>query len=123
MVAQHKEALERFVVGLQQRLQVCVRRLLKLACERLQSREQRLKHPAARLADLRLRIDEHVQRMEYVIRHRLRSERHLFFRLMDRLLHLSPTRMITARRSLLEQYWLHLELFFAQQFQRKRQEV
>jgi exodeoxyribonuclease VII large subunit len=123
MVAQHKEALERFLIGLYQRLHVCVRRMLELASERLQSREQRLKHPAARLADLRLRIDEHVQRLEYAIRQRLGTERHLFFRLMDRLLHLSPTRKITERRSLLEQYWLHLELFFGQQFQRKRQEL
>ena len=62
-------------------------------------------------------------KLKNCVRQRLGSERHLFFRLMDRLLHLSPTRMITEWRSLLEQYWLHLELFFGQQFQRKRQEV
>jgi exodeoxyribonuclease VII large subunit len=123
MVAQHKEALERFVIDLSQRLYVCIGRLLNLAGERLQSRKQRLRHPAARLADLRLRIDEHLQRMEFACRQRLSSERYAFLRLMDRLLHLSPTRIVNDLRSLLKQYWLHLELFSGQRLQHKRQKL
>src|SRR5210317_1850357 len=58
LVAQHKEALEAYVADLLQRLQGRVRQILSLAGERLSSRKQRLRHPAARLADLRLRLDE-----------------------------------------------------------------
>jgi len=121
MVAQHKEALEAYVADLFQRLQGRVHQILSLAGERLSSRKQRLRHPAARLADLRLRLDEHTQRLDFAIGQRLNSEAQTFFRLRDHLLHLSPGRRISESRGLLDQCWRDLGLFARQGLHRKRQ--
>jgi exodeoxyribonuclease VII large subunit len=121
LVAQHKEALEAYVADLLQRLQGRVRQILSLAGERLSSRKQRLRHPAARLADLRLRIDEHRQRLEFARGQKLNSEAQRFLRLKDHLLHLSPDRRIAESQSLLDQCWRDLGLFARQSLQRKRQ--
>ncbi len=121
MVAQHKEALEGHVSDLFQRLQGRVRQTLNLANERFVSREQRLRHPGARLADLRLRLDDHTQRLEFGISRLLSAERQVFLRLRDSLLHVSPDRRVAESRILLSQYWQHLGLFARQGLQRKRQ--
>ena len=123
MVAQHKEALETIVINLHQRLVGRIRQIVNLAGERLDSKKKRLRHPAARLADLRLRLDEQVQRLEFAVRQRVRSEAQMFLRLKDKLLHLSPERKISERRGLLEQYWRHLELFVGQCLQKKSQSL
>ena len=121
LVAQHKETLEAYVADLLQRLQGRVRQILSLAGERLSSRKQRLRHPAARLADLRLRLDEHMQRLNFGQGQRLHSEAQRFLRLRDHLLHLSPGRRISESQSLLDQCWRDLGLFAKQSLQRKRQ--
>jgi len=123
MVAQHKEALETFVANLYQRLAGRVRQIVNLAGERLGSRKKRLRHPAARLADLRLRLDEQTQRLEFAVRQRVRSESQMFLRLQDNLLHLSPSRRISEARGLLDQYWRRLKLFGGQILQKKRQSL
>jgi exodeoxyribonuclease VII large subunit len=123
MVAQHKEALETFVANLYQRLAGRVRQIVNLAGERLDGRKKRLRHPAARLADLRLRLDEQTQRLEFAVRQRVRSESQMFLRLQDNLLHLSPSRRISEARGLLDQYWRRLELFGGQILQKKRQSL
>ena len=123
LVAQHKEALEAYLADLFQRLQGRVRHILRLAGERLSSRKQRLRHPAARLADLRLRLDEHIQRLEFAGGQRLQSEAQTFLRLRDHLLHLSPSRRVAESRGLLDQYWRDLGLFARQSLQRKRQSL
>jgi exodeoxyribonuclease VII large subunit len=121
LVAQHKEALEAYLADLFQRLQGRVRHILRLAGERLSSRKQRLRNPAARLADLRLRLDEHIQRLDFARGQRLHSEAQTYLRLRDHLLHLSPGRRISESRGLLDQYWRDLGLFARQSLQRKRQ--
>jgi exodeoxyribonuclease VII large subunit len=121
LVAQHKETLEGYLVDLYQRLQGRVRQTLKFANERLLSRHQRLRHPAARLADLRLRLDEHTQRLEFSIQRMLSSERQAFLRQQDHLLHLSPSRKVVESRGLLNRYWRDLGLFARQGLQRKHQ--
>ena len=121
MVAQHKEALETLVTNLYQRLAGRVRQIVNLAGERLDSRKKRLRHPSARLADLRLRLDEQAQRLEFAARQRVRAEGQMFLRLQDNLLHLSPSRRISEARGLLDQYWHRLELFVGQILQKKRQ--
>ena len=123
LVAQHKEALEAYVADLLQRLQGRVRQILSLAGERLSNRKQRLRHPAARLADLRLRLDEHTQRLDFASGQRLNAERQTFFRLRDHLFHLSPGRRISESQSLLDQRWRDLGLFVRQSLQRKRQNL
>ncbi len=123
MVAQHKEALEAHVTDLYLRLEGFVRRMLRLASERLDSRKKRLRHPAARLADLRLRLDELAQRLEFATCQRLRSERQMFLRLKDNLLHLSPSRRIIEARGLVAQYWHRLELYVGQSLRGKRQSL
>jgi exodeoxyribonuclease VII large subunit len=123
LVAQHKESLEAYVSDLFQRLQGRARHLLSLAGERLSSRKQRLRHPAARLADLRLRLDEHTQRLEFAGGQRLQSEAQRFMRLRDHLLHLSPGRRIFESRGLLDQCWRDLGLFSRQNLQRRRQSL
>jgi exodeoxyribonuclease VII large subunit len=123
MVAQHKEALETLVANLYQRLAGRLRQILNLAGERLDSRKKRLRHPAARLADLRLRLDEQAQRLEFAVRQRLRSESQIFLRVKDNLLHLSPSRRIIEARGLLDQYWHRLELFVGQILQKKHQSL
>ena len=120
LVAQHKEALEEYVVSLNQRLQIRVRQTLNLAGERLHNRKQRLRDPAARLADLRLRLDEHTQRLELAVRQTMNSERQAFLRLQDNIFHLSPARAITASRAVLDQYRRDLGLFAKQILQLKR---
>ena len=121
LVAQHKEALEEYVVSLNQRLQIRVLQTLKLAGERLHSRKQRLRDPTARIADLRLRLDEHTQRLELAVRQTVNSERQAFLRLRDNLIHLSPVRGITASRIVLDRYRRDLGLFAKQNLQRRRQ--
>jgi exodeoxyribonuclease VII large subunit len=121
MVAQHKEALEGHVVDLYQRLQARVRQGLNLARERLTNRQQRLRHPGARLTDLRLRLDEYSQRLESGFNRVLGSERQIFLRLGDRLFHASPNRRVAESRGLLNQYWRDLELFVRQGLERKHQ--
>ncbi|MCG6946084.1 MAG: exodeoxyribonuclease VII large subunit [Deltaproteobacteria bacterium] len=121
LVAQHKETLEAYAADLLQRLQGRVRQVLSLAGERLSNRKQRLRHPAARLADLRLRLDEHAQRLDFASGQRLHSEAQKFLRLRDHLLHLSPGRRISELQSLLDQCWRDLGLFAKQSLQRKRQ--
>ena len=121
LVAQHKEALEEYVVSLNQRLRIRVRQRLNLAGERLYSRKQRLRDPAARLADLRLRLDEHTQRLELAVRQTLNSERQAFLRLQDNLIHLSPVGGITSSRAVLDRYRRDLGLFAKQNLQRRRQ--
>jgi exodeoxyribonuclease VII large subunit len=123
MVAQHKEALETLVANLYQRLAGRLRQILNLAGERLDSRKKRLRHPAARLADLRLRLDEQAQRLEFAVRQRVRSESQIFLRVKDNLLHLSPSRRIIEARGLLDQYWHRLELFVGQILQKKHQSL
>jgi exodeoxyribonuclease VII large subunit len=123
MVTQHKEALETLVDKLNQRLQGRIRQVVSLAGERLNSRKKRLRHPAARLADLRLRLDEQAQRLEFAARQRLRSEGQMFLRLQDNLSHLSPSRRINELRGLLGQYWHRLEFFVAQNLQKKSQSL
>ena len=120
-MAQHKEALETRVTNLYQRLAGRVRQIVNLAGERLDSRKKRLRHPSARLADLRLRLDEQAQRLEFAARQRVRAEGQMFLRLQDNLLHLSPGRRISEARGLLDQYWHRLELFVGQILQKKRQ--
>jgi exodeoxyribonuclease VII large subunit len=73
------------------------------------------------LADLRLRLDEQTQRLEFGIRRLLSEERQIFLRLRDRLLHLSPDRRVADSRRLVNQCWRDLELFIQQGMQRKRQ--
>jgi exodeoxyribonuclease VII large subunit len=121
LVAQHKETLEAYAADLLQRLQGRVRQVLSLAGERLSNRKQRLRHPAARLADLRLRLDEHAQRLDFASGQRLHSEAQKFLRLRDHLLHLSPGRRISELQSLLDQCWRDLGLFAKQSLQRKSQ--
>jgi exodeoxyribonuclease VII large subunit len=121
MVAQHKEALETLVADLSQRLAARARQIVNLAGERLDSKRKRLRHPVARLADLKLRLDEQVQRMEFAIGQRVRSEGQMFLRLKDNLIHLSPRRRISDERGLLGQYYRHLELFVRQILQKKGQ--
>jgi exodeoxyribonuclease VII large subunit len=123
MVAQHKEALETLVDKLNQRLAGRIRQIVNLAGERLDSRKKRLRHPAARLADLRLRLDEQAQRLELAVRQRLRSENQMFLRLKDNLLYLSPNRRITEVRGLLGQHWNRLELYLGQSLQKKSQSL
>ncbi len=123
MVAQHKEALESLVANLNQRLEGRIRQTVSLAGERLDSRKKRLRHPTARLADLRLRLDEQAQRLEFAARQRLRSEGQIFLRLRDNLLHLSPSRRLSEARGLLGQCWHRLELFWGQSLQKKRQNL
>ena len=121
MVSQHKEALETSVATLYERLEGRVRQMVQLAGERLESRKKRLRHPATRLADLRLRLDEQAQRLEFAVRQRLRSEGQMFLRVKDNLLHLSPSRRIKETRGLLGHYCQRLELFVARILQKKRQ--
>jgi exodeoxyribonuclease VII large subunit len=123
MVAQHKEALETLVANLNQRLQGRIRQTVNLAGERLDSKRKRLRHPAARLADSRLRLDEQLQRLEFAVGQRVRSEGQMFLRLKENLLHLSPSRTISEGRALLGQYWRHLELFVEQSLQKKSQSL
>jgi exodeoxyribonuclease VII large subunit len=123
MVTQHKEALESLVANLNQRLEGRIRQTVNLAGERLDSRKKRLRHPTARLADLRLRLDEQAQRLEFAARQRLRSEGQIFLRLRDNLLHLSPSRRLSEARGLLGQCWHRLELFWGQSLQKKRQNL
>lgn len=123
MVAQHKEALESLVANLNQRLEGRIGQIFNLAGERLDSRKKRLRHPAARLADLRLRLDEQAQRLEFAARQRLRSENQMFLRLRDNLLHLSPSRRISEAQGLLGQSWHRLELFLGQVLQKKRENL
>jgi exodeoxyribonuclease VII large subunit len=123
MVAQHKEALETLVDKLNQRLEGRIRQVVKLAGERLDGRKKRLRHPTARLADLRLRLDEQVQRLEFAVHQRLRSEGQMFLRLKDHLLHLSPSRRISEMRGMLGQYWHRLELFVGKSLQKKSQSL
>ena len=123
MVAQHKEALETLVANLYQRLAGRLRQIVNLAGERLDSRKKRLRHPAARLADLRLRLDEQAQRLEFAVGQRVRSESQIFLRLKDNLLHLSPSRRIVEARGLLNQCWHRLELFVGQILQKKHQSL
>jgi exodeoxyribonuclease VII large subunit len=123
MVAQQKEALETLVANLNQRLKGRIRQMVNLAGERLESRKKRLRHPAARLADLRLRLDEQTQGLEFAVRQRLRSEGQMFMRLKDNLFHLSPSRKIIEARGLLGQYWHRLELFVGQSLQKKGQSL
>jgi exodeoxyribonuclease VII large subunit len=113
--------LEARVLELNLRLEGFVRRVLRLAGERLESRKKRLRHPTARLVDLRLRLDEQAQRLEFAARQRVRSENQMFLRLQDNLLHLSPSRRLSEARGLLGQYWHRLELFVGQILQKKRQ--
>ncbi len=121
MVAQHKEALERYVVDLYQRLQARVRQGLNLARERLTNRQQRLRHPGRRLNDFRLRLDEYSQRLESGFNRVLSSENLILLRLGDRLFHASPNLRVAESRGLLNQYWRDLELFVRQGLQRKHQ--
>ena len=123
MVTQHKEALEALVATLYERLEGRVRQMVQLAGERLESRKKHLRHPTARLADLRLRLDEQAQRLEFAMRQRLRSEGQMFLRVKDNLLHLSPRRTIKETRGLLGHYFHRLELFVAQILQKKRQSL
>ncbi|MEJ2431144.1 MAG: exodeoxyribonuclease VII large subunit [Deltaproteobacteria bacterium] len=123
MVVQHKEALETLVANLNQRLTGRVRQLVSLAGERLESKKKRLRHPAARLADLRLRLDEQVQRLEFIARQRVRSEGQMFLRLKDNLLHLSPRGKISEARGSLGQYGHQLEFFLRQIMQKKAQSL
>ena len=121
MVAQHKEALEALVVDFYQRLENRVHQTINLAGERLDNRKQRLRHPAARLADLRLRLDEHIQRLEFASHQRLSSKRQMFLRLRDNLLHLSPGRRIGESRGLLDKHWHQLEFLLSRSLRGKRQ--
>jgi len=123
MVAQRKEALETLVINLHQRLEGRVRQIVNLAGERLDSRKKRLRHPSARLADLRLRLDEQAQRLEFALRQRVRSEGHMFLRLRDNFLHRSPSRRISEARGLLGRDWHRLELSVVQVLQKKRQSL
>ena len=121
MVAQHKEALEGHVADLRQRIQGRMRQKLNLARERFVSRKQRLRHPETRLADLRLRLDEDMLRLELGVRRLLNSERQTFLRLRDSLLHLSPGRKVAEARTLLNQNYRDLGLFARQALHVKRQ--
>jgi exodeoxyribonuclease VII large subunit len=123
MVAQHKEALETLVADLNQRLAGRARQIVDLAGERLESKKKRLRHPAARLADLKLRLDEQAQRLEFAVCQRVRSEGQRLLRLKDNLFHLSPKRKISDERGLLGQHWHHLELFVGQILQKKGQSL
>jgi exodeoxyribonuclease VII large subunit len=121
IVAQHKEALEGHVIDLYRRLQGRIRQTLDLAHERLISRQERLRDPGGRLADLRLRLDERAQRLESGIGRVLLAERQIFLRLRDGLIHANPDRRVAQSRGLLNQYWRDLELFARQGLQGKRQ--
>ena len=123
MVAQHKEALQGHVVDLYQRLQGRVAQTMNLTRERLMSRQQRLRHPGARLADLRLRLDERAQRLESGISRAINAERQVFLRLRDSLLHASPDRRVDKLRDLLNHRWRDLKLFARQRLLIKRQEL
>lgn len=123
MVVQNKEALEADVADLRKRLQGRMRQMLNLARERLGSREQRLRHPAVRLADLRLRIDEDSQRLENVLRRMLSAKRQIFLRIRDQLLHASPGPEVAKARAVLDQCRRDLERSGREQLQGKRQEL
>lgn len=123
LVAQNKEALEGYVADLYQRLTGRVRQTLNLTSERLISRQQRLRHPAAQLADLRLRLDEHAQRLESAIRRVLNTERQSFLRLRDHLVHVSPARRIAESRGLVNHCWRDLGLFARHSLLEKRQSL
>jgi exodeoxyribonuclease VII large subunit len=119
MVAQHKEDLEGHVADLRQRVQGRIRQTLSLARERFIVRKQRLRHPAARLADLRLRLDEDMLRLESGVRRLLNLERQAFLRTRDHLLHVSPGRQLAEARTLLCQNYRDLGLFAKQLLQSK----
>ncbi|UCG13600.1 MAG: exodeoxyribonuclease VII large subunit [Deltaproteobacteria bacterium] len=123
LVAQHKEALEGHLDDSYQRLQGRARQTLTLAGERLLNTRQRLRHPAARLADLRLRLDEHTQRLELGSRRALSAERQRFLRVGDQLLHLSPERRVGDFRVSLNRCSRDLGLFTRQTLKKKRQNL
>jgi exodeoxyribonuclease VII large subunit len=120
LVAQHKEALEGHLANLWHRLQVRTRQELNYARERLVNRGKRLRDPARQLADLRLRIDEHWQRMESAARRVLLAERQVLLRVRDQLFHFSPSQKVAESRTLVKQCWRDLGLFVRQDLQGKR---
>jgi exodeoxyribonuclease VII large subunit len=121
LVAQHKESLEAQVAGFLRRLNKRLRQTLSLARERLESREQRLRHPARRLADVRLRLDESSQRLHSVLRRLLNVERQGLLRLSDNLIHLSPARSLIGLRAAVRQGLASLDLLSRGLLERKRQ--
>jgi exodeoxyribonuclease VII large subunit len=123
MVAQHKEALESHLGDLYQRLQGRFRQTLALGRERLLARKERLRHPSARITDLRLRLDEEMQRLEYAVRLLLNNKQQGFFRGRDHLFHLSPERELNQARFSVNQAWRDLGLFFRQLLDRNRQSL
>jgi exodeoxyribonuclease VII large subunit len=121
LVAQHKESLETQVAGLLGRLGNRMHQILDRAGERLESRERRLRHPAARLADARLRLDESGQRLEAGLRRLTGARRQALLRLRDNLMHLSPARSVAGLRASLRQCLASLGLFGERLLERKRQ--
>jgi exodeoxyribonuclease VII large subunit len=121
IVAQHKESLEVHLAELVQRLNGRVRQVLDLTRERLANRQQRLRHPAARMADLRLRLDEMAQRLDHNFRSLLANKGQNLLRIRDHLSHFSPARRVSEARVTLNQLLRDLALFTRQDVQSKRQ--
>jgi exodeoxyribonuclease VII large subunit len=123
LVAQHKESLETRVAGLLGRLGNRMRQAVNLARERLEGRERRLRHPAARLADARLRLDESGQRLETGLQRLIGVRRQALLRLSDNLIHLSPARRLAGLRASLRQCLATVEIFGGRLREAKRQRL
>jgi exodeoxyribonuclease VII large subunit len=123
LVAQLKESLETKVAELLRRLEKRVAQILSFARERLESRERRLRHPAVRLAVVRLRLDESGQRLEAALRRLIDTRRHRLMRLKDSLMLLSPARTVVVLRASLRQGLANLDFLTWRLLERKRQHL
>jgi exodeoxyribonuclease VII large subunit len=123
LVAQLKESLETKVAELLRRLEKRVAQILSFARERLESRERRLRHPAVRLAVVRLRLDESGQRLEAALRRLIDTRRHRLVRLKDSLMLLSPARTVVVLRASLRQGLANLDFLTWRLLERKRQHL
>jgi exodeoxyribonuclease VII large subunit len=123
LVAQLKESLETRVAEFLRRLEKRVGQILSLARERLESRERRLRHPAVRLADVRLRLDESGQRLEAALRRLIDTRRQRLLRLQGNLMLLSPARTVAVLRASLRQGLANLDFLMWRLLERKRQHL
>ena len=123
LVAQLKESLKTRVAELLRRLEKRTGQNLSLARERLESRERRLRHPAVRLADARLRLDESSQRLEAALRRLVDTHRQGLLRLRDTLMLLSPARKVAVLRASLRQGLANLDFLIWRLLERSRQHL
>jgi exodeoxyribonuclease VII large subunit len=122
-VAQLKASLTTQVAELLRRLEKRMSQMLRLARERLESRERGLRHPAVRLADLRLRLDESGQRLEAAFRRLVDIRRQGLLRQRDSLMLLSPARKAAGLRASLRQGLANLDFLTWRLLERKRQQL